>query len=181
MSKKTILLPILCAVSLTLAGCAADGQRYRADTYSTSGVNRAQEVTTVEILAINPAKVAVDNSSAGSRARTTGAILGAIAGALVGQAVDSNTHNTLVGAGTGGGRPCGRRRFGVGLDLVRRRRAADLQDERRAHVPVHAGRSALRIQDGHRDPRRAHARRNPHSAEQPLRLPEVRSQEGFEN
>lgn len=81
MSKKTILLPILCAVSLTLAGCAADGQRYRADTYSTSGVNRAQEVTTVEILAINPAKVAVDNSSAGSRARTTGAILGAIAGA----------------------------------------------------------------------------------------------------
>lgn len=101
MSKKNILLPILCATSLALAGCAADGQRYRADTYSTAGVNRAQEVTTVEILAINPAKVAVDNSSAGSRARTTGAVLGAIAGALVGQAVDSNTHNTLVGAGTG--------------------------------------------------------------------------------
>ena len=97
MSKKTILLPILCAVSLTLAGCAADGQRYRADTYSTSGVNRAQEVTTVEILAINPAKVAVDNSSAGSRARTTGAILGAIAGALVGPGGRlTNTHRRCV-------------------------------------------------------------------------------------
>ena len=55
--------------ALVLSGCANDGTAYRADTYSVGQVNQVQEVRTVEIIAINPARVAVPNSDNRETAR----------------------------------------------------------------------------------------------------------------
>ena len=58
------ILPLTLLMSAVLVtGCAANGgHQYRADVYNPSAVNRAQEVRTVEIIAIQPAQVVVDNS-----------------------------------------------------------------------------------------------------------------------
>ena len=81
MPQKKLLVIGLFSLTVALSGCATDGNYYRSDVYSSSQVNQAQRVNTVEIIAINPAQVAVNNSENSDRARATGAILGAIAGA----------------------------------------------------------------------------------------------------
>ena len=81
MPQKKLLVIGLFSLTVALSGCATDGNYYRSDVYSTRQVNQAQRVNTVEIIAINPAQVAVNNSENSDRARATGAILGAIAGA----------------------------------------------------------------------------------------------------
>ena len=80
MPQKKLLVIGLFSLTVALSGCATDGNYYRSDVYSSSQVNQAQRVNTVEIIAINPAQVAVNNSENSDRARATGAILGAIAG-----------------------------------------------------------------------------------------------------
>lgn len=58
MQKKSALALFSAALgALVLSGCANDGTAYRADTYSVGQVNQVQEVRTVEIIAINPARV----------------------------------------------------------------------------------------------------------------------------
>ncbi len=59
MMQKKLLMIALCGVTFALSGCATDGNRYRSDVYTAGMVNQAQEVKTVEIIAINPAQVAV--------------------------------------------------------------------------------------------------------------------------
>ena len=86
MPQKKLLVIGLFSLTVALSGCATDGNYYRSDVYSSSQVNQAQRVNTVEIIAINPAQVAVNNSENSDRARATGAILGAIGG-LAGDAV----------------------------------------------------------------------------------------------
>ncbi len=65
-------------------------------------VNQAQEVKTVEIIAINPAQVAVSNAESGDRARAAGAILGAIAGAAIGNHNNHSTSSRVLGGLAGG-------------------------------------------------------------------------------
>ena len=84
MQKKVSVIALSLAAALALAGCANDGTRYRADTYYAGQVNQVQEVNTVQIIAVNAARVAVPNDDNRDTARMTGAILGAIAGAAVG-------------------------------------------------------------------------------------------------
>ena len=84
MQKKVSVIALSLAAALALAGCANDGTRYRADTYYAGQVNQVQEVNTVQIIAVNAARVAVPNDDNRDTARMTGAILGAIAGAAIG-------------------------------------------------------------------------------------------------
>ena len=97
MPQKKLLVIGLFSLTVALSGCATDGNYYRSDVYSSSQVNQAQRVNTVEIIAINPAQVAVNNSENSDRARATGAILGAIAGAAIGNHNNHSTSSRAVG------------------------------------------------------------------------------------
>lgn len=100
MMKKTLLL---CSVSaLMLAGCANDGAVYRSDVYSAGMVNQAQEVQTVEIIAVMPARVAVPNGAERSEGANVGMVLGAIAGAAAGLAVSDSSDAVIAGGLVGG-------------------------------------------------------------------------------
>lgn len=103
MQKKSALAALGAAIgALMLSGCANDGTAYRADTYSVSQVNQMQEVRTVEIIAINPARVAVPNSDNRETARVAGALLGAIAGAAIGNHNNHSTSSRVLGGLAGG-------------------------------------------------------------------------------
>ena len=76
--------------------------RYRADTYYAGQVNQVQEVNTVQIIAVNAARVAVPNDDNRDTARMTGAILGAIAGAAIGNHNNHSTSSRVMGGLAGG-------------------------------------------------------------------------------
>ena len=103
MQKKSALALFSAALgALVLSGCANDGTAYRADTYSVGQVNQVQEVRTVEIIAINPARVAVPNSDNRETARVAGALIGAIAGAAIGNHNNHSTSSRVLGGLAGG-------------------------------------------------------------------------------
>ena len=83
MNKKIAACGALSA-ALLLAGCANDGTAYRSDVYWAGQVNQAQEVKTVQIIAVMPARITVDNRRDRNDSATMGTILGALAGAAVG-------------------------------------------------------------------------------------------------
>ncbi len=96
-------LAITAAMSAALlAGCATDGSMYRSDVYTAGQVNQMQEVRTVEIIAIQPARVAVGNTDTRSDARNIGMILGAIAGAAIGNHNNHSTSSRVLGGLAGG-------------------------------------------------------------------------------
>jgi outer membrane lipoprotein SlyB len=90
--------------TLVLTACAPNTSQYEANSYKTSQLNSRQETKTVEIIAITPAKVMVDNSAQKKKAQVVGALIGAIAGGVIGHSSGSGSDsNTAVGAGIGGG------------------------------------------------------------------------------
>lgn len=93
---KNIAL-IASITALALAGCANDGTYYRSDTYYAQGVNQAQEVRTVEILAIGVARVAVPNDESRDNAAKIGTVLGAIAGTALGSHNNHSTSSRVLG------------------------------------------------------------------------------------
>lgn len=117
MKKLTL---IACLSALALAGCATDGTRYRSDTYYASAVNQAQQVRTVEILAIGSAKIAINANASRSDSGNWGAVIGAIAGAAIGnQSHDHRLTNRVLGglAGAAVGHMAGES-FAGGSDSV---------------------------------------------------------------
>ena len=104
MNKKIAAIGSLVGV-LMLAGCANDGTAYRSDVYWAGQVNQAQEVKTVQIIAVMPARITVDNRYQRDESATVGTILGALAGAVVGVVV-SDSPDAVV-AGTVGGAALG--------------------------------------------------------------------------
>lgn len=104
MNKKIAAIGALAGV-LMLAGCANDGTAYRSDVYWSGQVNQAQEVKTVQIIAVMPARITVDNRYQRDESATVGTILGALAGAVVGVVV-SDSPDAVV-AGTVGGAALG--------------------------------------------------------------------------
>ncbi len=104
MNKKIAAIGALAGV-LMLAGCANDGTAYRSDVYWAGQVNQAQEVKTVQIIAVMPARITVDNRYQRDESATVGTILGALAGAVVGVVV-SDSPDAVV-AGTVGGAALG--------------------------------------------------------------------------
>lgn len=106
MIKTKILLPLSAALILT--GCQTSGDMYRSDVYGSNQVNQAQQVQTVEIIAIQPARVAVNNQSDRNVSQLVGTALGGILGAVVGNQVthhrDSGTAiGAIAGAALGAG------------------------------------------------------------------------------
>ncbi len=142
--RKTTTLCAALAVSVLAAGCANDGSGYRSDVYSAGMVNQAQEVKTVTIIAVMPARVAVNNYREREESSTVGMVLGAIAGAAVGAAVGDSPDAVIAGTVAGGalGNIGGR-----GLS----RRRADHLPLRRQDVQLRTGRTRVRIQDRYGD------------------------------
>lgn len=89
------------ACIMMISGCAATGEQYASNVYTADKVNVQQEVKTVKIMAVLPAKVEVDNSQAKQNAQLIGGILGAIAGGLAGS--NHNSDAAVVGVAAGGG------------------------------------------------------------------------------
>ena len=102
MKKITLTIAAAAMTTAFLGGCANDGTMYRADTYTAGTVNQMQEVRTVEIIAINPARVAVPNTSNRETAQVAGALLGAIAGAAIGNHGNHSTGARVMGGLAGG-------------------------------------------------------------------------------
>ena len=96
-------LAMTAAISAALlAGCATDGSMYRSDVYTTGQLNQMQEVRTVEIIAVQSARVAVGNTEDRADARNIGMILGAIAGAAIGNHNHHSTSSRVMGGLAGG-------------------------------------------------------------------------------
>lgn len=104
MKVKIAALGVL-ATAFLIAGCANDGTAYRSDVYWAGQVNQAQEVKTVQIIAVMPARITVDNRYERDDSATMGTILGALAGAVIGASV-SNSPDAVI-AGTVGGAALG--------------------------------------------------------------------------
>ena len=101
MNKKFTLC--LAATSfLFLSACQSTGDYYRADTYYASSVNQAQEVKTVQIIAVIPARVVVPNNER-ARAQAVGAVLGAAIGVALGNQVHHARTGDRVMGGVAGG------------------------------------------------------------------------------
>ena len=117
------LLALSCAV---LAGCANPGTQYRPDVYAPNQLNRPQSVSTVEIISINPARIALNNDDARSDAQLAGAVLGAIAGAAVGNHNHHDSSSRVLGGVAGGalgglaGSAVPRQTFQEGVQVVYR-------------------------------------------------------------
>lgn len=90
------------ASAALLAGCASNGDMYRSDVYTAGQVNQMQEVRTVEIIAVQAARVAVGNTENRTDARTIGMIMGAIAGAAIGNHNNHSGSARLMGGLAGG-------------------------------------------------------------------------------
>lgn len=99
--KKQAFLSLM-AASLILGGCASTGDVYRADVYRATEVNRQQEVQSIEIIAVQPARIAVPNTDNRGDATTAGMIIGALAGAAVG-AIVSDSPDAVIAGGVAGG------------------------------------------------------------------------------
>ena len=102
MKKQLVMLGSIAAVIGVLSGCATDGAVYRSDVYNASQVNRAQEVKTVNIIRIIPARVAVSNRDSRKDAQVAGMVLGAIAGAAIGNHRHHDTEGRVLGGLAGG-------------------------------------------------------------------------------
>ncbi|MBI0275658.1 hypothetical protein I6H07_07375 [Hafnia alvei] len=102
MNKLTTLSLSIISISM-LSACTANTSQYAANSYKTTQLNSRQETKTVEIIAITPARVMVDNSEQKKKAQAVGALVGAIAGGVIGHNSGSgNNTNTGIGAGIGG-------------------------------------------------------------------------------
>jgi len=105
MTHSSYLMALLALTGLV--GCATkpDLSQHAANTYTAAHLNRVQEVKTVELIGIIPARVAVDNSANARRNAETGALMGALIGAAVGANSTRNRYGTgtAVGTATGAG------------------------------------------------------------------------------
>ena len=102
MEKHCLVLILSTIAAIVLNGCILNstGEKYRANSYQVSQVNQKQSAEVIDILAILPAQIAVDNSEAQKNRALLGAILGAASGAAIGNAVGG--RNTVAGGLLGG-------------------------------------------------------------------------------
>src|ERR1700759_2591581 len=101
MRIRRILVGI--AALAALAGCEQPGANLQANVYRAGQVNQVQEAKVVNVLAILPAKIEVNNQQARATAQILGGLVGGIGGALIGNSVGRyHTTNSMVGGVTGG-------------------------------------------------------------------------------
>lgn len=87
---------------LCLGACATPGVEDRPDVYNAGQVNQAQQVETVTIVGVSPARVQVDNRRNQRTATAVGAVLGVGLGAGLGAGVGGSALGGAL-AGLGGG------------------------------------------------------------------------------
>lgn len=104
MFKHHVCLSLLSLVIVT--GCQATGEEYAANVYKAGQVNTKQAAKTVQILAVMPAKIEVDNTEGKKSSQMIGGVLGALAGGALG-AQAGNHHGAALGAGVVGGGAAG--------------------------------------------------------------------------
>lgn len=97
-------IPIAIALTplIVLAACVDPGATHKANVFKAGQVNQRQEVKTVTILLIQPAKVEVSNKRNQEIAQSIGAVVGAIIGAGVGDDIDRGGQSAVIGAVAGG-------------------------------------------------------------------------------
>ncbi len=102
--KKITLSVIALTISVMVTGCSTSGEQYQANVYTAGQVNSRQAAKTVQILAVLPAKIEVDNTEGKQNAQMIGGVLGAIAGGVIGNKTTNHSGSgTAVGAVAGAG------------------------------------------------------------------------------
>lgn len=102
MNNRFFTIGAIC-VAVGLAGCQTPGADLAANAYQAGQVNSPQAAAVVTILAVMPAKVAVDNTQGQKTAQLVGGILGAALGAAIGNNVGfHSTGNSALGVVAGG-------------------------------------------------------------------------------
>ena len=103
MTKTYLTLICTMSIAVALAGCATPGQNLASNVYRADQVNARQAAKVVNILAVMPARIEVDNSQAKKTAEIVGGLLGAVGGGVIGHNVGNRSAtNTTVGAAVGG-------------------------------------------------------------------------------
>jgi outer membrane lipoprotein SlyB len=88
---------------ITLAGCQQPGANLQANVYTAGQVNQKQDAKVVDILAVLPAKIQVDNQQAKAVAQLVGGLAGAVGGAAIGNNIAYHSPvNTVLGGVAGG-------------------------------------------------------------------------------
>jgi outer membrane lipoprotein SlyB len=87
---------------LSLAACQPPGADLAPNVYGADQVNQQQQAKVVNILAIMPARIAVDNAQARAAAQMFGGVLGAAGGAVLGNNLGTPGRATLAGGVVGG-------------------------------------------------------------------------------
>lgn len=82
--KKVRSYSLVIVVAGILSGCAATGANLQSNVYKAGQVNTAQNARAIQIIAVLPAKIEVDNSQQRQAAQMVGGLLGAIGGGLAG-------------------------------------------------------------------------------------------------
>jgi outer membrane lipoprotein SlyB len=104
--NKALTNVVAIASVVALAGCAATGENLQANVYKAGQVNQTQEAKTVQILAVMPAKIEVDNSAQKKQAEVGGAVAGALLGGLIshftGGSADAVALSAVGGGAVGG-------------------------------------------------------------------------------
>jgi len=93
-----IIIPAI----LALSGCQNNGADLQSNVYTAGQVNTAQGAKVINILAVQPAKVEVDNTQGKQATELLGGLAGAVTGGVVGHSVSKNSNGTAVGAVGGG-------------------------------------------------------------------------------
>lgn len=96
--KKLLSATVISTVILT--GCATTSEELGADVYTADQLNTQQATTTVKIISVMPAKIAVDNTEAKRTAQVAGTIIGGLIGAAVGY---QHSHPAAAFGGVAGG------------------------------------------------------------------------------
>jgi len=92
----------LAVVLAGLHGCAApNADNYAPNVYTVDQVNARQAARTVNILAILPAKIEVNDASSQQNAQLIGALLGVVTGAVLGNSLGGTGGGMLGGIGGG--------------------------------------------------------------------------------
>lgn len=95
---KLLAIPMVFALS----ACGTTGEKYEANVYKAHQVNQQQEIQTIKILTVLPAKIEASNREAKEKAQLVGGIVGALAGGVIGNELDEG-RGTLTGGAVGGG------------------------------------------------------------------------------
>jgi outer membrane lipoprotein SlyB len=98
------ILPIVAmTATVVLTGCQQPGANLESNVYRAGQVNQRQDAKVVDVLAVLPAKIEVDNQQARATAQLIGGVAGGIGGAVIGNNIARHSvTNTVLGGAAGG-------------------------------------------------------------------------------